>query len=65
MAQAGVLREAIDLEYELGRSTGALTRKLAARHPGTRWAGIDVEPDMIAQATCITGSTVFVQSPTT
>ena len=37
--------------YELGCSTGALTRKLAARHPGAgRWVGIDVEPDMIAQA---------------
>lgn len=37
--------------YELGCSTGALTRKLAARHaPGVRWVGIDVEPAMVRQA---------------
>lgn len=37
--------------YELGCSTGALTRKLARRHgPTAKWIGIDVEPDMIAQA---------------
>ncbi|GAB3377231.1 class I SAM-dependent methyltransferase [Azotobacter armeniacus] len=37
--------------YELGCSTGALTRKLATRHTAsTRWVGIDVEPNMIAQA---------------
>jgi tRNA (cmo5U34)-methyltransferase len=37
--------------YELGCSTGALTRKLAARHPSTtRWFGIDVEPAMISEA---------------
>lgn len=37
--------------YELGCSTGALTRKLAARHPASaRWVGIDVEPNMVAKA---------------
>lgn len=37
--------------YELGCSTGALTRKLAQRHPqSVRWVGIDIEADMIAQA---------------
>jgi tRNA (cmo5U34)-methyltransferase len=37
--------------YELGCSTGALTRKLALRHPtSTHWVGIDVEPNMVAQA---------------
>jgi len=37
--------------YELGVSTGALIRRLAARHPKTvRWVGIDVEPAMIKQA---------------
>lgn len=37
--------------YDLGCSTGALTRKLAARHPASsRWIGIDVEPNMVAEA---------------
>ena len=37
--------------YELGCSTGALTRRLARRHPASvRWVGIDVEPNMIDQA---------------
>jgi tRNA (cmo5U34)-methyltransferase len=37
--------------YELGCSTGALTRRLAQRHAtSVRWIGIDVEPDMIEQA---------------
>lgn len=37
--------------YELGCSTGALSRRLARRHPASvRWVGIDVEPNMIAQA---------------
>jgi tRNA (cmo5U34)-methyltransferase len=37
--------------YEIGCSTGALTRRLAQRHPSSvRWVGIDIEPDMIAQA---------------
>lgn len=37
--------------YELGCSTGALTLKLAQRHPeAARWIGIDIEPNMIAQA---------------
>jgi len=37
--------------YDLGTSTGALLRRLSARHqPGTRWIGIDVEPAMIDQA---------------
>lgn len=37
--------------YELGSSTGALTRQLAARHPNAaRWIGIDVEPNMVAKA---------------
>lgn len=37
--------------YEIGCSTGALTRKLATRHAyGTRFVGIDVEPRMIEQA---------------
>lgn len=37
--------------YELGCSTGALTRKLAARHAAsTKWVGIDIEPNMVAKA---------------
>lgn len=37
--------------YELGVSTGALIYKLALRHQNrVRWIGIDIEPDMIAQA---------------
>lgn len=38
--------------YEIGSSTGALTRKLAERHAakGARFIGIDVEPDMVVQA---------------
>lgn len=37
--------------YEIGTSTGALLRRLAARHSqGTRWIGIDVEQDMIDEA---------------
>ncbi|MBP0607665.1 MULTISPECIES: methyltransferase domain-containing protein [Burkholderia] len=37
--------------YEIGCSTGALTRQLAQRHGASvRWVGIDVEPDMIEQA---------------
>jgi tRNA (cmo5U34)-methyltransferase len=37
--------------YELGCSTGALTRRLAQRHrPSVRWVGIDVEANMIDKA---------------
>jgi tRNA (cmo5U34)-methyltransferase len=37
--------------YELGVSTGVLTRKLAARHKSSvKWVGIDCEPNMIEQA---------------
>lgn len=37
--------------YELGCSTGALTRRLAQRHrPSVQWVGIDVEANMIDQA---------------
>lgn len=39
--------------YELGVSTGELTRKLAERNaskPGARWIGIDTERPMITQA---------------
>ncbi|SEH61581.1 methyltransferase domain-containing protein [Magnetospirillum fulvum] len=37
--------------YELGCSTGALTRKMAARHPeSVRWVGIDVEQNMVDHA---------------
>lgn len=37
--------------YELGCSTGTLTRKLAQHHPeSVQWVGIDIEPDMIDQA---------------
>lgn len=39
--------------YELGVSTGVLTGKLASRHQGkkkTRFVGIDIEPQMIEQA---------------
>lgn len=39
--------------YELGCSTGALTRKLAERHvnkPNSRFIGIDIEEDMISIA---------------
>ncbi|MGB3146935.1 MAG: methyltransferase domain-containing protein [Paracoccaceae bacterium] len=43
--------------YEIGTSTGELTRKLAEHHkskPGARWIGIDVEPAMVkaAEAHC-------------
>jgi tRNA (cmo5U34)-methyltransferase len=37
--------------YELGCSTGALTRRLAQRHADSvRWIGLDVEANMIDQA---------------
>jgi tRNA (cmo5U34)-methyltransferase len=39
--------------YEIGSSTGSLTRMLAERHAGkagARFIGLDVEPDMVAQA---------------
>ena len=37
--------------YEIGVSTGALTKQLSKRHPDScRWVGIDVEPGMIEQA---------------
>ena len=37
--------------YELGSSTGTLSRKLARRHPSsTRWIGIDLEANMVSQA---------------
>ncbi|CAM2171637.1 tRNA (cmo5U34)-methyltransferase [Paraburkholderia sacchari] len=37
--------------YEIGCSTGALTRQLAQRHADSaRWVGIDVEANMIDQA---------------
>ncbi|QCP55150.1 methyltransferase domain-containing protein [Trinickia violacea] len=37
--------------YEIGCSTGALTRQLAQRHAGSvRWVGIDIEANMIDQA---------------
>ncbi|NOK33330.1 methyltransferase domain-containing protein [Corallococcus exercitus] len=36
--------------YELGTSTGLLTRRLAERHSKVRWIGIDIEPAMIQQA---------------
>lgn len=37
--------------YELGISTGALIRKLAARHnDSVKWVGIDIESAMIRQA---------------
>ncbi|MBU3056543.1 methyltransferase domain-containing protein [Pseudomonas indica] len=37
--------------YELGSSTGTLTRKLSARHNGYgNWVGIDIEEAMIQQA---------------
>lgn len=37
--------------YELGSSTGALTRKLSQRHPASvKWIGIDVEKNMVEQA---------------
>jgi tRNA (cmo5U34)-methyltransferase len=42
--------------YELGCSTGTLTRKLAVRHPGTiNWVGIDVELAMISKANELLG----------
>lgn len=38
--------------YELGSSTGSLTRKLAERHPhGSKFIGIDIEEAMTQQAT--------------
>lgn len=41
--------------YELGCSTGALIRKLAARHrPSVKWVGLDVESAMIEQAQKVT-----------
>ena len=37
--------------YELGCSTGALTRRLAKRHgANARWVGLDIESNMIAKA---------------
>ncbi|SQD80714.1 methyltransferase domain-containing protein [Moritella yayanosii] len=37
--------------YELGSSTGMLTKKLAQRHPDSvKWVGIDIEDDMTIQA---------------
>jgi tRNA (cmo5U34)-methyltransferase len=39
--------------YELGSSTGELTRKLARRHahkPGARWVGIDAVENMVRKA---------------
>ncbi|MFC5474495.1 methyltransferase domain-containing protein [Paraherbaspirillum soli] len=37
--------------YELGCSTGTLTRALARRHGvNVKWIGLDIEPDMIEQA---------------
>lgn len=36
--------------YEIGTSVGTLVRRLAQRHSGTRWVGLDVEPAMIAKA---------------
>jgi tRNA (cmo5U34)-methyltransferase len=43
--------------YELGSSTGELTRKLARRHagkPGIRWIGIDAVEPMVRKATAET-----------
>lgn len=45
--------------YDLGTSTGVLAGKLArrhARHTGTQWIGIDIEPDMIRQARAENGN---------
>ncbi|MFF0243958.1 methyltransferase domain-containing protein [Streptosporangium sandarakinum] len=36
--------------YDVGCSTGALTGRLAARHPAATVVGVDVEPDMTAVA---------------
>ncbi|WP_326830232.1 methyltransferase domain-containing protein [Streptosporangium sp. NBC_01810] len=36
--------------YDVGCSTGALTARLAARHPSATVVGVDVEPDMTAVA---------------
>ncbi|MEV4752153.1 methyltransferase domain-containing protein [Streptosporangium sp. NPDC049248] len=36
--------------YDVGCSTGALTARLAARHPAAEVVGLDVEPDMTAVA---------------
>ncbi len=37
--------------FEIGSSTGALTRKLAQRHPSSvRWVGIEPEPAMVSFA---------------
>ena len=39
--------------YEIGASTGELTRKLAEHNkgkPGARWIGIEVEPEMVKAA---------------
>ena len=42
--------------YELGVSTGSLSRQLAARHaPSVRWFGIDIEPNMIDEAKVVLG----------
>lgn len=41
--------------YELGTSTGLLTRRLAERHPRGRWIGVDIEPAMIQQAKAALG----------
>jgi tRNA (cmo5U34)-methyltransferase len=45
--------------YDLGTSTGVLAGKLArrhARHTGTQWIGIDIEPGMIRQARAENGN---------
>ncbi|MDJ0630627.1 MAG: methyltransferase domain-containing protein [Rhodobacter sp.] len=36
--------------YEVGSSTGALTRKLAERYPRTDWVGLDVAKEMVDEA---------------
>lgn len=36
--------------YEVGSSTGTLTRKLAARYPRTDWIGLDMAGEMVDEA---------------
>jgi tRNA (cmo5U34)-methyltransferase len=47
--------------YEIGTSTGMLLRKLASRHPATRWIGIDLEQAMIEHARSVQAETPNVE----
>ena len=36
--------------YEIGSSTGVLTRKLAEHYPSSRWVGLDITEEMVDEA---------------